>query len=173
MVKLTKAIIKKHGISKKAWQVARANQRKRTTQVRRTFRKSANRLRTQIKKTSRKQRRHTMARRKKNTRGKSKGLTANKTGKLIAMGVGAGLVGAAGAAVKNFLPQASQLTDELIGGIGGVVLDQTTKGIPKQIGQGMIVASIAGFTGNLTNTLIGGLGGAGTGNAGTGFTIQS
>jgi len=126
---------------------------------------------TSSKRVSRRTRRaNTMPRRKKSRGSKAKGLTSNKTGKLIAMGFGAGLVGLAGGAVKNFLPAQLQLSDEIVGGVTGLILDNTTSGIPKQLGQGMIVASIGSFTATLTSGFLGGMG---SGNSGTGFQIQS
>lgn len=72
---------------------------------------------------------------------------------LALMGIGGALKGTAGAAFKQFSPTgfATNVSDDTIAIILGFALDNSTKGIAKQIGQGLFVAGIAGFTEEVIN----------------------
>ena len=141
MVKLTKAIIKKYGISKKAWAVARGK-------------KSSSR-KTSKKKSS-----------KKRTNKKSYGgsTMAKKTTSFFGIGnddmwkgVGSGLAGAGGALINKVVPQ---LQGNMAQGVAGLLLTNYTHGKAKQIGKGIVIKTIGDFTeDNIVPTIMNKIGG--------------
>jgi len=141
MVKLTKAIIRKYGISKKAWAVARSKSRGRSRSVKRARVTSRS-----VKRASRRR----VSTKSRGTRKMSKGL--GRYGKRIAQGVGAGLAGSASGLLSTV---GVNLSDDFASLAIGTVLDMNTKGFIKAGGQGMQIAGIAQLTSGLTSGLLG------------------
>ncbi|MBU0959706.1 MAG: hypothetical protein KKB31_07205 [Nanoarchaeota archaeon] len=86
-----------------------------------------------------------MARRRVKKRGSSKG-RMSKTGELFWMGAGAGLSGIAEQGA-NMLTKGA-LTGNLGAGVVGLALHKFSKGIPKKMGQGIMVKAIGDLVEN-------------------------
>jgi len=130
MVKLTKAIIKKYGISKKAWAVARGKSKGK--KVRKYSRRKVSK---------RKVSRRKVGGQKMVNKASSSFLGVGKDD--IWKGVGSGLAGIGGGLINKVVPQ---LEGNIAQGVAGLLLANYTKGKAKQIGKGMVIKTIGDFT---------------------------
>jgi len=151
--------------------VKNTNVKRASTRARTARKTSRSRTLTKRRKTSTRTRRASTRSPSSRKRGRkvAKGSTKNKM--LLFQGLGAGVSGAVSGTVKNTL--GINVADEYASLGIGYLLDKSMSGVGKFVGQGMMVAGIAGVTSSLTSGLLGGLGvGSTSASTATGVQVQ-
>lgn len=155
MAKLPKSIIKKYGISKKAWRVFRARKSSKSAPKRRRRSTKKKQVSTMAK------RRRTARRRSAPSRRRRKGNSGNM--QLLWMGVGSGLSGLAEGGVNKLT--GGTLTGNVAGAAGGYALWKYASGPLSHAGKGMLVKAIGSFVEQNVAPKLGGLIGGATSTA--------